>query len=111
MKPGPKTRVKQVAKLAKTRATDLAQIEAIEEEIRAQKTTTLEEEREHQKLWQQERSTKMRQDNEKNQNFATANDDDYFLDEKTLRKINRIATKIMLWVTKELAQSVFLTSR
>jgi hypothetical protein len=44
--------------------------------MKAQKTTTLEEERKHQKLRQQERRAKMRWDNEKNQNFATVNDDD-----------------------------------
>jgi hypothetical protein len=60
MRPGPKTRIKQATKLAKTRATDLAQIEAIKEEMKAQKTTTLEEERKHQKLRQQERRAKMR---------------------------------------------------
>ncbi len=54
MIPGPRTRVKQAAKLAKTITTNLAQIEVIEEEMKAQKATTLEEEREHQKLCQQE---------------------------------------------------------
>jgi hypothetical protein len=54
MKHGPRTSIKQVAKLAKTKAIGLAHIEAIEEEMKVQKTTTLEEEREHQKLCQQE---------------------------------------------------------
>lgn len=75
MRHGPRTRVKQVAKLAKTRAIDLAQIEAIEEEMKAQKATTLEE-RKCQKLCQQKQRAKMKRDNEKNQNFAIANDDD-----------------------------------
>jgi hypothetical protein len=66
MRARPRTRVKQVTKLAKTRATYLVQIEAIEEEMKAQKTTTLEEERERQKLCQLQRRAKMRQDNEKN---------------------------------------------
>ncbi len=76
MRPGPRTTIKQATKLAKTRVTDLAQIEAIKEKMKAQKTTTLEEERKHQKLHQQERREKMRWDNEKNQDFATVNDDD-----------------------------------
>jgi hypothetical protein len=70
MIPGPRTRVKQTAKLAKTIPTNLAQIEVIEEEMKAQKATILEEEREHQKLCQQEQRAKMRRDNEKNQKFA-----------------------------------------
>jgi hypothetical protein len=45
MRLGLRTRVKQVAKLVKTRTTNLAQIEALEEEMRAKKKTTLEEER------------------------------------------------------------------
>jgi hypothetical protein len=37
MRLGLRTRVKQVAKLVKTRTTNLAQIEAVEEEMRAKK--------------------------------------------------------------------------
>lgn len=66
----PKTRVKQATKLAKTIATNLAQIEVIEEEMKAQKATTLEEEKENQKLCQQEQRAKMRRNNEKNRKFA-----------------------------------------
>jgi hypothetical protein len=43
--------------------------------MKAQKTTTLEE-RNRQKLCQQEQRAKMKWDNEKNQNFATVHDDD-----------------------------------
>jgi hypothetical protein len=53
----------------------------------------------------------MKRENEEARNFATADDNDWFLNEMILRRINYIVAKIVLWVTKELAYCVSLTSR